>query len=102
MILSRGSLLGNPVRGSPTINPTRYCCPFQVVLFTSAYMQVASRWAAKYVLPIAQRLGDLVPGINISVNDARGALYACPFDLAARIQSPWCNVFSKHELQNLE
>ncbi|KAI9571335.1 phosphoglycerate mutase-like protein [Boletus coccyginus] len=64
--------------------------------------QVASQWAAKYVLPIAQRLDKLVPGINMSVNDTRGALYACPFDLAARGQSPWCNVFSTRELQNLE
>ncbi|KAF8559780.1 phosphoglycerate mutase-like protein [Imleria badia] len=64
--------------------------------------RAASQWAAKYVPPIAQKLGNLVPGINISVNDTRGALYACPFDLAARNQSPWCNVFSTHELQNLE
>ncbi|KAH0827169.1 phosphoglycerate mutase-like protein [Lanmaoa asiatica] len=80
------------------INPWKSCPRFS----HHQSHQAASQWAAKYVPPIAQRLDKLVPGINISVGDARGALYACPFDLAARNQSPWCNVFSTRELQNLE
>ncbi|KAN0077086.1 Histidine phosphatase superfamily [Tylopilus felleus] len=50
--------------------------------------QAVSQWAAKY--------------LTYSVNNTRGALYACPYDLAARNQSPWCNVFSTRELRNLE
>ena len=73
-----------------------------VTLFTTAYTQVASQWTTKYVSRIAERLRKLVPEINFSVNDTRGALYACPFDLAVRNQSPWCNVFSTRELQDLE
>ncbi|KAF8136585.1 phosphoglycerate mutase-like protein [Boletus edulis] len=80
------------------ITPWKSCPKFS----THQPHQAASQWAAKYVPPIAQKLGRLVPGINISVNDTRGALYACPFDLATRNQSPWCNVFSTRELQNLE
>ncbi|KAG8217723.1 histidine phosphatase superfamily [Butyriboletus roseoflavus] len=80
------------------INPWKSCPKFS----GHQSHQAALQWADKYVLPIAQRLDKLVPGVDISVNDTRGALYACPFDLAARNHSPWCNVFSTRELQHLE
>ncbi|KAH7889355.1 phosphoglycerate mutase-like protein [Phlebopus sp. FC_14] len=38
----------------------------------------------------------------LSIGDIHGALYACPYDLAARNASPWCNVFLPHELRALE
>lgn len=62
----------------------------------------AEQWAAKYIPPIVERLDKLIPGVNFSVDAIRGALYACPYDLAARNRSPWCNVFTTHELRGLE
>ncbi|KAH0837768.1 phosphoglycerate mutase-like protein [Lanmaoa asiatica] len=55
-----------------------------------------------YVLPYMRDSTELIPGVEFSSNDTRGALYACPYDLAARNRSPWCNVFSAYELQGLE
>ncbi|KIJ16939.1 hypothetical protein PAXINDRAFT_168380 [Paxillus involutus ATCC 200175] len=66
------------------------------------YHETASEWANKYAPSIAHRLNRLLPGVGLSVNDTRGALYACPFDLAARKESPWCDVFSLEELRELE
>lgn len=65
-------------------------------------MQAAERWAKKYVRPIVERLDKLIPGVGFSLDDIRGALYACPYDLAARNKSPWCDVFTAHELRGLE
>ncbi|KAG6336402.1 hypothetical protein ID866_2675 [Astraeus odoratus] len=61
-----------------------------------------SAWANKYVPPITQRLNKLLPDVGLSVDDTRGALYACPYDLAAHNESPWCGVFHHHELRSLE
>lgn len=35
---------------------------------------------------------------STSMNDTRDALYACPFDLTARNQSPWCDAFYRVSL----
>jgi len=61
-----------------------------------------STWASRYVPPITQRLNELLPGVGLSIDDTRGALYACPYDLAAHNESPWCGVFRHHELRSLE
>lgn len=55
-------------------------------------------WAKKYIPVIKQRLSALLPGVELSDEDIRGALYACPYDLAAHDVSPWCEVFKPHEL----
>ncbi|KAN0100054.1 Histidine phosphatase superfamily [Tylopilus felleus] len=65
-------------------------------------VQVAQEWAKKFVPPIVERLNNLIPGDGFSFNDTHGALYACPYDLAARDNSPWCNVFTTEELKGLE
>ncbi|KAF8546057.1 phosphoglycerate mutase-like protein [Imleria badia] len=65
-------------------------------------VQVTIIWANKYIPPIVTRLDNLIPGINFTLDDIHGALYACPYDLAARDRSPWCNVFTAHELRGLE
>ncbi|KAI6045755.1 phosphoglycerate mutase-like protein [Pisolithus marmoratus] len=61
----------------------------------------ASAWNSKYVPPITQRLSRQL-GVDLSDDDTRGALYACPFDLAAHNESPWCAAFHNHELRSLE
>ena len=66
------------------------------------YAQLAQKWVERYIPPIVERLNKLVPGVEFSLDDIRGALYACPYDLAARNRSPWCNVFTAHELHGLE
>ena len=66
------------------------------------YAQAADKWANKYIPPIMKRLDKLIPGVNFTLDDIHGALYACPYDLAARNRSPWCNVFTEHELRGLE
>lgn len=75
-------------------------CP--AVLLTMVYVQAAREWAERYTPHIAKRLNKLVPGVGFSFNVTQGALYACPYDLAARNWSPWCNVFKAHELKGLE
>ncbi|KAI9566387.1 phosphoglycerate mutase-like protein [Boletus coccyginus] len=64
--------------------------------------RAAQDWAERYIPHIAKRLNKLVPGVGFSFNTTQGALYACPYDLAARNWSPWCNVFKAHELKGLE
>lgn len=66
------------------------------------YKQPIEEWKAKYVPPITRRLNHLLPGVGLSDNDTQGALFACPYDLAARGKSPWCGVFLPHELMGLE
>ena len=73
-----------------------------VVLLMAVSVQAVDKWVARYIPPIVERLDKLVPGIGFSPDDIRGALYACPYDLAARNRSPWCNVFKAHELRGLE
>ena len=67
------------------------------------YIQAASqKWAEKYIPPIVERLNKLIPGVGFTLDGIRGAVYACPYDLAAGHKSPWCNVFTAHELRGLE
>ncbi|KIJ69292.1 hypothetical protein HYDPIDRAFT_145178 [Hydnomerulius pinastri MD-312] len=80
------------------ITPWKFCPKYT----EDGYHKTAAVWASEYVPPITRRLNELLPGVGLSVDDARGALYACPFDLAARNASPWCEVFSQHELRQLE
>lgn len=62
----------------------------------------AEQWVARYIPPIAERFNKLLAGIGFSVNAIRGALDACVYDLAARDDSPWCSVFTAHELRAFE
>ncbi|KAF9222916.1 phosphoglycerate mutase-like protein [Gyrodon lividus] len=65
-------------------------------------LQAAYMWAARYIPPITARLNELLPGVNLIDEDTHGALFACPYDLAARNKSPWCDVFLPGELRDLE
>ncbi|KAF9227673.1 phosphoglycerate mutase-like protein [Gyrodon lividus] len=87
--------LGDPVSW---ITPWKFCPKYT----EEGYHKTASEWANKYAPSIAHRLNELLPGVGLSVDDTRGALYACPFDLAARNESPWCDVLSPRELRELE
>lgn len=64
--------------------------------------QAIKEWVNKYIPPITERLNHLLPGVGLSNDDVQGALLACPYDLAARGESPWCKVFLPHELKGLE
>ncbi|KAG9308985.1 histidine phosphatase superfamily [Chiua virens] len=69
--------------------------------YAEAY-KTAQVWAEEYIPSIVDRLNDLIPGIAFSSDDIHGALYACPYDLAARDTSPWCDAFTKRELRSFE
>ncbi|KAG2078233.1 phosphoglycerate mutase-like protein [Suillus decipiens] len=65
--------------------------------------QVATDWSSLYLPSITERLNDLLPyGISFTDDDTHGALYACAYDLAARDESPWCDVFHANELADFE
>ncbi|KAF8435759.1 phosphoglycerate mutase-like protein [Boletus edulis BED1] len=64
--------------------------------------EAAQKWAKEYIPPIVERLNGLIPGVGFFLNATRGALYGCPYDLAARGKSPWCGVFTARELRGLE
>ncbi|KAG2356218.1 histidine phosphatase superfamily [Suillus spraguei] len=52
---------------------------------------------------ITERLNNLLPyGISLTDDNTHGALYACAYDLAARDESPWCDVFYANELADFE
>lgn len=90
-----------PYAGPARVSTTQWLvCP--AALLTVVYVQAAQDWAERYIPHIAKRLNELVPGVGFSFNTTQGALYACPYDLAARNLSPWCNVFKAHELKGLE
>ncbi|KAG6333295.1 hypothetical protein ID866_5791 [Astraeus odoratus] len=61
-----------------------------------------AEWQNTYIPPITHRLNVRLPGVGLSDNDTRGALLACPYDLAAHDKSPWCGAFYPHELRGLE
>ncbi|KAG2357692.1 phosphoglycerate mutase-like protein [Suillus spraguei] len=64
---------------------------------------VANEWSNLYLPSITERLNDLLPyGVSFTDDNTHGALYACAYDLAARNESPWCNVFDADELANFE
>ena len=66
------------------------------------YVQTAHKWVVRYILPIIKRLNKLVPSVGFSDDDITGALLTCPYNIAARNKSLWCNVLKAHKLQGLE
>ena len=83
-------------------DPVSWLTPWSACPKLSFSNESVREWAKKYILPIVERLDNLIPGVGFSLKDIRGALYACPYDLAARDNSPWCNVFTTDELKGLE
>ncbi|KAG0707680.1 histidine phosphatase superfamily [Suillus ampliporus] len=65
-------------------------------------IQVAAEWSNIYLPDITERLNELLPGVYLTDDDTHGALYACAYDLAARDESPWCDVFNADELADFE
>jgi acid phosphatase len=64
---------------------------------------VSAEWSAIYLPPITARLNKLLPpSVNLTDDDTHGALYACPYDLAAGNKAPWCDVFYADELAAFE
>ncbi|KAH7906747.1 phosphoglycerate mutase-like protein [Hygrophoropsis aurantiaca] len=59
-------------------------------------------WSGRYIPPITRRLNGLLPGVRLSDDDTRGALYACAYDMASYDASPWCEVFLPAELASFE
>ncbi|KAG0707768.1 histidine phosphatase superfamily [Suillus ampliporus] len=54
------------------------------------------RNGATYTSPKSLRWNELLPDIDLTDD------YACAYDLAARDESPWCNVFHADELANFQ
>lgn len=71
-------------------------------LMMTIYIQAVTKWANVYIPPIVERLNELIPGVDFTPDDIHGALYACPYDLAAGNKSPWCDVFAVHDFRDLE
>ena len=44
----------------------------------------------------------LLPGVDLTTANVHGALNACAYDLAAHGTSPWCDVFTKSEIEDFE
>ena len=64
-----------------------------------------STWGTHYIPPITARLNALLrPYVVLTDTDTHGALYACAYDLAALgpTASPWCSVFTEHEIEAFE
>ena len=64
--------------------------------------QATIEWGTIYLPPIAKRLNKLLPGVNLTNDNVHGALYACAYDLAAHGVSPWCDAFTKSEIEDFE
>ncbi|KAG2157186.1 histidine phosphatase superfamily [Suillus clintonianus] len=65
--------------------------------------ELVKEWTDSYLPDITERLNGLLPhGVKLTDDNTHGALYACAYDLAARDESPWCNVFDAEELANFE
>ncbi|KAI6106170.1 phosphoglycerate mutase-like protein [Pisolithus croceorrhizus] len=81
--------------------PVNWILPWESCPRFSPWVELEAeraKWAKKYIPLVRQRLSALLPGIELSDEDIRGALNACPYDLAAHNASPWCGVFEPHEL----
>ena len=65
-------------------------------------LQATIQRGSIYLPPIAKRLNKLLPGVNLTNDNVHGALYACAYDLAAHGISPWCDAFSKNEIEDFE
>ncbi|KAG0697610.1 phosphoglycerate mutase-like protein [Suillus ampliporus] len=64
--------------------------------------EMTEEWSDIYLPEITKRLNELLPGVDLTDDDTHGALYACAYDLAARDESPWCDVFHASELADFE
>ncbi|KAG9310348.1 histidine phosphatase superfamily [Chiua virens] len=62
-------------------------------------LDVADEWAKVYISDITKRLTALT-GVKFTDDATRGALYACPYDLAAGNPAPWCDVFTAEEIDD--
>lgn len=59
-------------------------------------------WSNIYLPQVANRLNKLIPGLDLSTDEALGAINACAYDLAANRTSPWCGVFEQSEIEGFE
>ncbi|KAI0346521.1 phosphoglycerate mutase-like protein [Trametopsis cervina] len=82
------------------ITPMNTCKNWQYAFGNNATIA----WGTHYLPPIAARLNKLIPGVNLTVDDVHGGLYACAYDGAAYglDKSPWCGAFSASELEAFE
>ncbi|KAI6040975.1 phosphoglycerate mutase-like protein, partial [Pisolithus marmoratus] len=79
--------------------PVNWILPWESCPKFSPWVELEVSWGPiSYIPLIRQRLSALLPGVELSDEDVRGALNACPYDLAAYNASPWCGVFEPHEL----
>ncbi|KAH7889343.1 phosphoglycerate mutase-like protein [Phlebopus sp. FC_14] len=82
--------------------PVNWILPWVACPNWNIELEPALEWSSHYIPQITDRLNSLLPGVYLSYDNAHGALLACPYDLAARNESPWCNVFLPHELRAFE
>ncbi|KAI6096754.1 phosphoglycerate mutase-like protein [Pisolithus sp. B1] len=81
--------------------PVNWILPWESCPKFSPWVELEAeraKWAKKYIPLVGQRLSALLPGTELSDEDIRGALNACPYVLAPHNVSPWCGVFEPHEL----
>ncbi|KAL4067171.1 histidine phosphatase superfamily [Scleroderma yunnanense] len=82
--------------------PVNWILPWESCPNFKPDVNKVGEWVKKYVPPITKRLNHLLRGVDLTNDDVQGALFACPYDLAAHDESPWCGVFLPHELRGLE
>ncbi|KAI6040987.1 phosphoglycerate mutase-like protein [Pisolithus marmoratus] len=79
--------------------PVNWILPWESCPKFSPWVELEVSWGPIGCIPlIRQRLSAFIPGVELSDEDIRGALNACPYDLACYDASPWCGVFEPHEL----
>lgn len=84
--------------------PVNWILPFDSCpkFNSTVFKKTSTEWAKKYIPPITERLNRLLPGVGLSDDDVQGALYACPYEIAAHGASSWCGVFLREELRSFD
>ena len=93
----------DPSRGGNTLTPGDTCVKYRSddQGHDLGYLML-DRWQKVFAAPIAQRLASDAGGVYLRPLDIYGMMEMCGFEILARGQSPWCDVFTHQEWLEFE
>lgn len=93
----------DPDRGGDTLTPGDTCIRYRSDLLGHDFGYfMLDKWQQNFTVPISKRLADHAVGVSLSPLDVYGMMEMCGFEVLARGNSPWCNVFTHKEWLEFE
>ena len=94
----------SPSLGADTLTPQDTCSNYRTDLVLGhdfGYTQLRE-FSATYLPQISQRLQDENPGIVFTEREVYTMQEMCGFEILARGESPWCDVFTHEDWYNFQ